>query len=72
MATIQADEDLRRYAAGETTLEDLRRHGFGSYLTILAGLGRLGLKPPVTPLDGENADMRRRGRAIIAERIRSA
>ncbi|MBX9699383.1 MAG: hypothetical protein K2X74_08100 [Acetobacteraceae bacterium] len=61
---------LRRYAAGDITWHSLRERGdFESYRDVLGGLGALGLRPPVAPMDGPNVDARRRGRAIIREAL---
>lgn len=56
---------LRRYAAGDVTWTSLRARGIESYREVLAGLGELGLRPPVAPMDGPNVEARRRGRAVI-------
>ncbi|HXW71957.1 MAG TPA: hypothetical protein VEK34_11020 [Methylocella sp.] len=62
---------IRQYAAGEITWHALRERGFDSYLDVLAGLGELGLRPPVAPMEGPNVEARRRGRAIIREALKA-
>lgn len=56
---------LRDYAAGEVTWREVRAKGIDNYLDVLAGLGELGLRPPVAPMDGVNVASRERSRAII-------
>lgn len=56
---------LRKYAAGEITWSSLRSRGIESYLDVLIGLGEMSLRPPVAPMEGSNAEARRRGREII-------
>lgn len=60
---------LRRYAAGDIAWSTLREREFDSYRDVLAGLGELGLRPPVAPLDGPNKELRERGRAAIREAL---
>lgn len=55
----------RQYAAGEITWTSLRGRGIDNYRDVLAGLGGLGLRPPVAPMEGPNVEARRRGRAIL-------
>ncbi len=62
---------IRQYAAGEITWHTMRERGFDSYLDVLAGLGELGLRPPVAPMEGPNVEARRRGRAIIREALKA-
>lgn len=57
---------IRQYAAGEITWHTLRERGFENYLDVLAGLGKLGLRPPVVPMEEPNLEARRRGRASCA------
>jgi hypothetical protein len=61
---------LRGYAAGSVTWRDLREQGFDDYIQVLGGLGELGLRPPMAPMSGPNVEARRRGRALIARRLR--
>ena len=57
---------LRKYAAGEITWSTLRERGFDNYVSVLGGLGELGLRPSVAPLEGPNVAART-WRAAIAE-----
>ena len=72
MTNDDRDDMLRRYAAGEITWSSLRMRGFDNYLDVLAGLGRLGLRPPVAPMDGPNAAVRERGRALLRRALERA
>jgi len=54
MTNDDQDKMLRRYAGGEITWSSLRDRGFDNYLVVLAGLGKLGLRPPVARMDGPN------------------
>jgi hypothetical protein len=67
----QSDKEqlIRQYAAGEIAWSTMRERGIENYLEVLAGLGRLGLRPPVAPLEGPNRQARERGRAIIREAL---
>ncbi len=56
---------LRDYAAGVVSWSSLRERGFDDYVSVLAGLGELHLRPPVAPMEGPNVAARERGRAII-------
>jgi hypothetical protein len=56
---------LREYAAGDVTWRELRERGFDDYIQVLAGLGELGLRPPVAPMEGPNREARERGRALL-------
>ncbi len=60
---------LRRYAAGEISWASLRGRGIDNYRDVLAGLGELGLRPPIAPLDGPNRESRLRARAVIREAL---
>jgi len=62
---------LRQYAQGEVTWRELRERGFDDYIAVLGGLGELGLRPPIAPLDGPNREARERGRAIIRAALRA-
>ena len=66
------EQMLRDYAAGEVTWTTLRERGFDNYLEVLAGLGELGLRPPIAPMDGPNREARARGRALIREALKIA
>ena len=72
MTNDDRDDMLRRYAAGEITWSSLRARGFDNYLDVLAGLGRLGLRPPVAPMDGPNVAVRERGRALLRRALERA
>jgi|307.fasta_scaffold81553_3 hypothetical protein len=61
---------LRDYAAGAISWSLLRRRGYESYLDVLAGLGRLGLRPPIAAMDGPNREARQRARALLQEALR--
>ncbi len=63
---------FRAYAAGDLTRTSLRSRGIDNYRDVLAGLGALGLRPPVAPMDGPNVEVRLRGRAIIREALKAA
>jgi hypothetical protein len=56
---------LRDYAAGKVSWSTLRRNGFDDYVAVLGGLGSLGLRPPIAPLEGPNRSARERGRALL-------
>jgi hypothetical protein len=60
---------LRQYAAGEITWHALSRRGLENYRDVLAGLGELGLRPPLAPMDGPNVEARQRARAVIREAL---
>jgi hypothetical protein len=61
---------LRAYAAGKISWSVLRQKGFPNYLDVLGGLGDLGLRPPVAPMDGPNVAARERGRALLRQVLR--
>ncbi|HZZ61574.1 MAG TPA: hypothetical protein VFE63_10405 [Roseiarcus sp.] len=71
MTESDKDTMIRQYAAGEITWRTMRERGFDSYLDVLAGLGELGLRPPVAPMDGPNVAARRRARALIREALKA-
>ena len=56
---------LRSYAGGKVSWADLRAQGFDDYVAVLGGLGELGLRPPIAPLEGPNLVARERGRALM-------
>jgi hypothetical protein len=56
---------LRDYAAGKVSWSVLRWNGFEDYVAVLGGLGALGLRPPIAPLEGPNRAARERGRALL-------
>lgn len=69
MTASERDTLLRQYAAGDITWTSLRGRGIENYRDVLAGLGRLGLRPPVAPMDGPNVESRLRARAIIRQAL---
>jgi hypothetical protein len=62
---------IRQYAAGETTWRELREDGFDDYIQVLGGLGELGLRPPLAPMEGPNGAARERGRMLIREALKT-
>ena len=56
---------LRQYAAGEVTWHELQHRGFDDYVSVLGGLGELGLRPPIAPMTGPNVALRERGRTML-------
>ena len=65
-------EALRRaYAAGGVTWHELQRRGFADYVAVLGGLGELGLRPPMAPMEGPNLEARERGRARLRQALRA-
>jgi hypothetical protein len=72
MTKIEQEKLIRQYAAGEITWHALRARGFENYVQVLAGLGELGLRPPVAPMDGPNRESRERGREFIREALKAA
>ncbi len=69
MTDNEQDDLIRGYAAGAVTWQRLRELGFDNYLDVLGALGRLGLRPPVAPMDGPNVEARRRARALLREAL---
>jgi hypothetical protein len=65
MTDSEKEALIRQYAAGEVAWATLRQLGFDNYLDVLAGLGRLGLRPPIAPMEGPNVEARRRGRELL-------
>ena len=72
MTENDRDQMIRQYAAGEITWSLLRERGFDSYMDVLGGLGRLGLRPPIAPMEGPNREARERGRALMREALKAA
>ncbi len=72
MAPHEQEALLRQYAAGQITWTSLRGRGFENYRAVLAGLGELGLRPPVAPMDGPNVEARLRGRALLRQALAQA
>jgi hypothetical protein len=72
MAETDKEKIIREYAAGEITWSALRRRGFDNYLDVLTELGKLGLRPPIAPMDGPNVEDRQRGRALLRQALKDA
>jgi hypothetical protein len=70
MTDTDRENLLRQYAACEITWHELRERGFDDYVQVLGGLGALGLRPPIAPMEGPNRAARERGRAMIREALR--
>jgi hypothetical protein len=66
LATHIARDELRAYAAGTLAWAMLRSRGV-TYHDVLAGLGDLGLRPPLAPMEGPNVEARERGRRRLRE-----
>jgi hypothetical protein len=66
----ERDGLLRDYAAGKISWLEMRRRGFRDYLDVLAGLGEIGLRPPLAPPDGPSREARERGRALLRRLLR--
>jgi hypothetical protein len=71
MSESEKEKLIRQYAAGGITWHSLRERGFENYLDVLAGLGDLGLRPPVAPMEGPNVEARLRGRALLREALKN-
>jgi hypothetical protein len=72
MTESDKEKLIRQYAAGEVTWSSLRQRGFDNYLDVLAELGKLGLRPPVAPMEGPNVEARERGRALLRQALKDA
>ena len=71
MDNLEHDKLIRQYAAGEITWALLRQRGLDNYRDVLAGLGALGLHPPMAPMEGPNVEARTRARAVIRAALRA-
>ncbi len=71
MTDSDKENAIRQYAAGEIAWHTLRAMGSESYSDVLVWLGRLGLRPPVAPMEGPNVEVRQRARALIREALKS-
>jgi hypothetical protein len=60
---------IRQYAAGEIAWSTMRERGIDNCIEVLVGLGRLGLRPPIAPMEGSNVTVRQRGCVIIREAL---
>lgn len=65
-------EAVRQYATGDLSWRDLQARGFRRYGEVLADLADMHLDVPVMPLEGYNADLRRKGIAWLEEAIDAA
>jgi hypothetical protein len=72
MTETDTEKLIRQYATGEITWSVLRKRGFDNYLDVLTELGKLGLRPPVAPMDGPNVEARQRGRALLRQALKDA
>lgn len=72
MTETETEKLVRQYAAGEITWSGLRTCGFDSYLDVLIELGKLGLRPPIAPMEGPNVEARQRGRALLRQALTAA
>ena len=72
MTETDKEKLIREYAAGEVTWSALRRRGFDNYLDVLTELGKLGLRPPIAPIDGPNVEARQRGRSLLRQALKDA
>jgi len=66
LTTHVTRDELHAYAAGTLAWAMLRSRGV-TYLDVLAGLGELGLRPPLAPMEGPNVEARERGRRRLRE-----
>ena len=66
--TTEFEQLLRRYAVGGISGRTIRDQGH-THVDILAGLGELGLRPPIARLDGPNGEALRRGVAVLTHAI---
>lgn len=64
-AVVTPDE-IRAYATGDLGWAQLRDRGV-NYYQVLAGLGDLGLRPPMAPMIGPNVEARQRGIKLLQE-----
>lgn len=71
-ATSGREALLRDYAAGRVSWRELQERGFDNFVQVLAGLGELGLRYPVAPLEGPNREARERGIALLREALKAA
>ncbi len=63
---------LRDYATGDMTWRGLQQKGIDNYFDVLAGLGELGLRPPVAPMEGANVELRQRRIAMLRASLKTA
>lgn len=71
--SVEADarrrEAVRAYALGELCWRDLQAMGIERWTLVLSDLADMGLDVPVAPLEGRNADLRRKGIAWLDEAL---
>jgi hypothetical protein len=72
MSETDKEKLIRKYAAGQVAWSALRTRGFDNYLDVLTELGKLGLRPPIAPMDGPNVEARQRGRALLRQALKDA
>jgi hypothetical protein len=72
LGTQEREELLRDYASGTISWRELRQRGFADYVEVLAGLGEIGLRPPMAPMEGPSRNARERGRALLRRLLREA
>ena len=63
---------IEGYAAGEISWRELRQRGFADYVDVLTGLGEIGLRPPMAPMEGPSLSARERGRALLRRLLQEA
>jgi hypothetical protein len=66
LTTHVTRDELRAYAAGTLSWATLRSRGV-TYYDVLAGLGDLGLRPPLAPMEGPNVEARECGTRRLRE-----
>ncbi len=71
MTQLERDALIRQYTAGDISWHALRERGFEDYIQVLAGLGDLGLRPPVAPMEGPNVEARKRGLAMLHRALKA-
>ncbi len=72
LGTQERELLLRAYAAGTISWRELRQRGFADYVEVLAGLGEIGLRPPIASMEGPSRSARERGRALLRRLLREA
>jgi hypothetical protein len=72
MTESAQDRLIRQYAAGEITWHMLRERAFDNRFDVLGAFGRLGLRPPVAPMDRPNVEACRHGRALSRQALAEA
>lgn len=65
-------EAVRQYATGDLSWRDLQARGVRRYGEVLGDLADMQLDVPLLPLEGRNADLRRKGIAWLEEAIDAA